>query len=315
MISPIKTVLGIMLLVSAVAALGSDNNGIVMVNEQTMDMLITGANVAQMSDINANLMGNDILANQATVLMIEDGCLTGLDDGRTNAIQVADLMINDIGSTNIDTQFGALYQDENNIAIGNITQVTGMEADDIGCGNSIDQSSSSSAGNFFGFIEPNMLTNSDLGQASILNACVDGSANNAVQGIDQFITYNTLTDSEIYEQAKINANILGNENNPAIGSQGVFQNVDSNLLTGSSASQVICLDEQSTGCFNDVSQLARPYFYDNALTSSTSLQSIDLEAAAMGAENVLDQNADLLSSDNNAVVGHLVQITDIINNS
>ncbi len=313
--SLIIIVLGLMLLVSTAAALGNENNGIVTVNEETTGTLITGANLAQVDDISANLIGSNIFAGQIAGLMIDDGNLVGQNDGKTNAIQVANLMLNDTGSANVDSQFVAIDQDENDLTIGNITQLTALEADDIASENSIDQSSSSSAGNFFGFMEPNLLTNSDLKQTSILDACVNGNINNVVQGTDQFITDNTLTSSKLYEQANINANILGNENNLGLGSQGVFQIADSNLLTGSSASQRIYLDEQSSGSLNDVSQLARPFLFDNTLTSSTALQSIDVETRTLGDSNTFGQNVDLLSQGNSAVGGQLVQITNIETNS
>lgn len=311
----ISVALGILLFISAAAAQGNGNNVVVVANEATTGLSNTGANIAQVADINTNLMGNDILANQIASLMIEDGNILGQSDGKTNVIQVANLMLNDTGSTNVDSQFVALDQDDNDLTIGNITQLTVLKADDIGNENSIDQSSSSSAGNFFGFVEPNSLTNSDLKQTSILDASVNGSNNNAVQSTDQFITDNTLTNSMLYEQADINANILGNENNLDLSSQGVFQNVDSNILTNSSASQLIYLDEQSSGNLNDVSQLARPFFFDNILTSSTAIQGIDVEASTSGNENTIDQNVDLVSQDNSAVGGNIAQMVEIKTNS
>ncbi len=67
-------------------------------------MQITGANIAQMADIDANLVGNNILANRIVGLRIEDGDVTGQNNGETNAIQVADLILNDIGNVNVDSQ-------------------------------------------------------------------------------------------------------------------------------------------------------------------------------------------------------------------
>jgi hypothetical protein len=307
--------LGLMLLVSTATAQGNSNTGIVTINEETTGMLITGANIAQIADVDANLMGNDILANQIVGLRIEEGDLTGQSDGKTNAIQVADLILNDTGNGNVDSQFVEITQVENDLTIGNITQTTVLQADDMGNENSIDQSSSSSAGIFFGFKEPNLLVNSELKQTSILNECVNGNTNNAVQEVDQFIIDNTLTSSRIYEQANINANILGNDNNLGLGRQGIFQIANNNLLTSSWASQRVCLDEQSLGNLNEVSQLGRPFFFENTLTSSTAQQSIDMKARTSGNENTVDQNADLTSGGNNAVDGSITQIAGIETNS
>ncbi len=309
--SLITIAFGLVLLVSTAAAQGNGNTGIAMINEGTSGMLITGANVAQMADIDADLIGNDILANQIVGLRIEDGDIAGLGNGETNAIQVADLMLNDTGNANVDFQSVGIAQIENDLTIGNITQITLLQADDMGNENVVDQSSSSSIGIFFGFIEPNSLTNSELKQTSILDVFVNGNANNAVQGTNQFITDNTLTDSKIYEHADINANILGNENNLGLGRQGIFQIVGDNLLTSSWASQLVSLDELSSGNLNEVSQLGRPFFFENMLTMSTALQSIDEKAETSGNGNIVDQNVDLTSGGNNAVDGRITQIADI----
>jgi hypothetical protein len=313
--SLITIALGLMLLVSAAAAQGNGNTGIVAINEETTGMQITGADVAQIANVDANLMGNDILANQIVGLRIEDGDLTGQSDGKTNAIQTADLILNDTGNANVDSQFVGIAQIENDLTIGNITQMTVLQADDMGNENVVDQSSSSSIGTFFGSVEPNVLANSELKQTSILNACVNGNINSAVQGIDQFIVDNTLTNSRTYEQANINANILGNNNNLGLGRQGIFQIADNNILTSSWASQRVCLDEQSLGNLNEVSQLGRPFFFENILTSSTALQSIDMKSRTSGNENTVDQNADLTSGGNNAVDGSITQIAGIETNS
>jgi hypothetical protein len=312
--SLITIAFGLMLLVSAAAAQGNGNTGAVMINEETTGMQITGANVAQIADVDANLMGNNILANQIVGLRIEEGDLTGQSDGKTNAIQAADLILNDTGNGNVDSQFVGIAQVENDLTIGNITQMTVLKADDMGNENVVDQSSSSSIGIFFGFIESNLLVNSDLKQTSILNACVNGNTNNAVQGVDQFIVDNTLTNSKFYQHADINANILGNENNMGLGRQGIFQIADNNILIGSWVSQRVCLDEQSTGNLNEVSQLVRPFFFENTLTMSTALQSIDMRTRTSGSENTVDQNADLISGGNNAVDGSITQIADIETN-
>jgi hypothetical protein len=306
---------GLMLLVSTAASQGNGNTAVVTINEGTTGMQITGADVAQVVDIDANLMGNDILANQIVGLRIEEGDITGQSDGKTNAIQIVDLMLNDTGSANVDSQFVGIAQVENDLTIGNITQITMLQADDTGNENTIDQSSSLSAGIFFGFIEPNLLVNSELKQTSILNACVNGNTNNAVQGADQFIVDNTLTSSKFYQHADINANILGNENNLGLGRQGIFQIAGDNLLTSSWASQRVFLDEQSSGNLNDVSQLGRTFFFDNMLTTSTALQSIDAKARVSGNDNTVDQNVDLIGGSNNAVDGRITQIADIETNS
>lgn len=312
---PVIITISLILLISGAAGLGNFNTVLVTVSERTSGTLTTGANVAQVAGLDANLLGNNILANQVAGLMIEDENIVGRSSDDTSTIQMADLMINDTGCANFDSQIAALAQFDNDLTAGNITQITVLNADDIGCDNSIDQSSSASIGNFFSFIEPNQLTNSDLRQISVLDVCVEGSANNAVQGADQFITDNALTDSRLNEQVDINANILGNENNMNSGGQGVFQIADSNLMTGSLASQLIYLDEQSSGNLNDVRQLGRPSFFNNFLTASAAQQIINLEVRTLGTDNMIDQNSDIIINGDNIVYGQIEQMSDIEINS
>jgi hypothetical protein len=96
-----------------------------------------------------------------------------------------------------------------------------------------------------------------------------------------------------------------------LGRQGIFQIAGDNILTSSWASQRVFLDEQSSGNLNDVSQLGRPFFFDNMLTMSAALQSIDAKARVLGNDNTVDQNVDLIGGGNNAIDGRITQIADI----
>lgn len=309
----IAVALSMLLLVSAAAAQGNNNIATVTVNENTTDMSITGANIAQLSDLDANLLGNDNLAGQIVESLMLDSDLTGLGNGKTNAIQMADFDLSNTGNANRESQVAVFVQGENDLAIGNITQMTVEKLDNIGNNNGVFQGVDAFAGVFSGEGSPNLLTNSDLAQTSVFDACVEGNANFVGQLTEQFATDNNLVNSKLYEQADTNANILGNDNN-LNGLQTAVQIADANLLTNSWANELICLDEKITGNSNDVSQNAETNTTANLLTASTELQSINAAAKELGSGNLINQNIDLENNGNIAVSGHILQEADIESN-
>ncbi len=307
----VAVALGLLLLLSTAAAMGNDNIATVTVNEETTGMSIIGANLAQISDTDAYLLGNDIFADQAVDMSIANSFLTGLGDGKTNDVQMADLYIHDTGNDNIDSQSVEFIQGTNPLTIGNISQTTVLEANDKGNGNLIDQTAIA----YFAFRFSNLLTNSEMGEASVLDACVNGNNNNAIQETNQFATENRLTNSKLYEQAAISSSILGNENNLNGGSQFTIQLADFNHLTSSRSNELICLDERIAGNNNDAIQFAITDIFENDLTASTVFQNIDVMVRELGNDNFVDQNVNFLSEGNSIVGGRILQETDIETNS
>lgn len=316
----IAIAVGMLLLVSAAAATGNDIGSIVSVSEETSGNCITGANLAQISEIDANLFGNGILAFQGVDLEIEDSSATGMNDGRTNLFQMADMDLNDTGCGSIDSQYIEFAQGENCITVGNLTQIGMQGADVIGNDNYVDQSTQAFAGVWEECEvgeekgSPNFLTNSDLSQVSALDACVDGNYNYAEQELTQYASDNCLTTSRLSEQAAISADILGNYNNPC-GEQEVIQGAAFNSLTGSVINEMASLDEQITGCDNDVNQYAFTGTYFNCLTDSTVLQNNNIIFRTLGNENFACQSAELISDYNSATFGHIVQQSVINTNA
>lgn len=310
----IAIALGLLLLVSAAAATGNNNGAKVDVNSEVSGMDITDANVAQVTNLNANIFGNDICADQKVDIQIEDSCLTGTagkdgcSDGKTSATQCVDLMLNSTGCDNHDSQYVEFAQGCNDITKGNLSQFAAETLNDVGSCNKIDQSSSAFAGVWehgdcvLG--SPNCLTNSDLKQVQVLAACVTGDKNQVCQDDNQFATDNSLTNSKLFEQVALVSNTLGCDNEV---DQQAVQEAEKNCLTGSLANKIICENSQVTGSKNDVDQFASTENECNKLTLSTELQKIDETARVLGCNNDVEQCVDLQNKDNCATGGHIVQ--------
>lgn len=308
---------GILLLVSAAAATGNNIDAIVAVSSEISGMAVTGASVGQITNMEANVFGNDICADQFVDIEIEDGCLTGFDNGRTNDFQMVDLMLNSTGCGNYDSQYVEFAQGENSMNVGNITQMAFETIDDTGNGNIVGQSSSAFAGVWeecedgeeFG--SPNCLTNSELSQVQALDACVTGDINIVCQDDDQFATDNALTNSKLFEQVAENVNLFGCEN---AASQVAIQNADFNCLTDSVANKMISLDVQALGDGNVAEQFAVEENECNSLTQSSELQNINMAIKQLGCGNQVSQYAILELEDNCATLGHIAQQTFINTN-
>jgi hypothetical protein len=280
---------GMLLLMSAAAAIGNSNTITATMNEEATGMSITGANFAQIEEADANLMGNNILATQDLSLMAADNQITGdlnnngLPDGKTNFFQTIDMEIKDTGNNNVDEQQMGIGASGNILTVGNVTQIAMEKIDDSGNDNHVTQDPDVLAGSsdptcltrsdfqqavslnayvkgnandvdqFVSFYESDdSLTDSKFRQQSILNAYVDGNGNKVDQGTIQNAFDNKLISSELVELAIINANILGNDNNLGIGaSQRAIQNAGDNDLVCSLAKELICLDEQTKGNNNN----------------------------------------------------------------
>lgn len=295
----ITAALGFLLLIFAAAAIGNNNIANSTVNEEIINTSISGANVAQICNLDANLIGNDIIGGGAfinetwfipryymqSVSMTVDGSnLTGAGDGKTNAIQVADLKLNSTGNANIDFQGIFMGQIMNDLTIGNISQMTVEETNDMGNDNSVSQESPYGVEGFFAYF--NSLTNSDLKQISVCYISVNGNSNQAGQDFYYWDFNNDLTNSKIYDQAVLNANVIGNENGLrshylALG-QGVSMYSVNNDLTNSWNNKQSCLDMQTTGNGNSAVQSAESTIESNLLTTSISFQNIDEDVKVLG---------------------------------
>lgn len=160
------------------------------------------------------------------------------------------------------------------------------------------------------------LTDSKIIQKSATDACVDGNINIVDQSNYQSYDSNSLAGSILLEQAGISASILGNGNNLDTDSiQLANQAANFNKMTNSMATELVGLDEQIIGNGNDASQIANTDIEDSFLTASMEYQDIDAKIGEFGNNNLVEQNADIVSNDNTAVGGSVVQQIEIETNS
>jgi hypothetical protein len=292
-------ILGLALLVSAAAA-GNSNIANVFVADNMAGQIMTNADFAQVSNIEADLDGNSIHADQISNMEAIDNILTGsLQDDKTFFIQSVDQSISDKGNSNMDTQI-----------IGAPGTGTGsFDSGLIAVGNTLTDSASSQ-----------MISQSEM---------VEGNSNNAMQNvcvpgfIDVFASTatgdgsfdsgliavgNTLTDSASSQMIRQNEIVEGNCNN-AMQNVGVpgFINViastatgdgsfDSgliavgNILTDSAYSQMINQSEIVEGNCNNAMQNVGVPGYINVLSSTvTGDGSFDSGLIAVG--NILTDSA------------------------
>jgi hypothetical protein len=269
-----------------------------------------------MVDVDADLCGNGIDADQNVDIEIEDSFLTGCGDDKTMALQDVDLSIDDKGNWNDDDQCVELTQGCNEVTDGKLSQLVCQDMDVEGNCNDVDQSSEAHAGvweewvgegrcrKLVEFGSPNCLADSDLKQAQVLEACVKGNDNEVCQDVDQFATDNELTCSKLFEQAAEEAGVIGCDNEV---DQDAVRIADDNCLTDSCANKLICEDADAIGSCNDVDQFAFEINNCSELVCSTELQSIEENASTVGCGNDIDQCVELEVEDNCATGGHIVQ--------
>ncbi len=203
--SIIAIALGLLLLVSAVAATGNSNIANVAVTENMAGQVMTNAYFVQTSDIEANLDGNSINADQITNIEAVDNILTGSKpDGKTFFCQSVDQLINDTGNNNEDIQLeGALD------VVNSPLSLNGLIATN------------------------NILTNSAANQGIIQSMDVEGNSNFNLQLVGAV----TVLDSPLSPNGLISANnILTNSatNQEIIQSQNIEgnSNDDEQLVGG-----------------------------------------------------------------------------------
>lgn len=334
--------LSLLLLVSAAAATGNDNSVTVWNSQEAAGNCITGANFAQITTADANLFGNCNEAIQIQAFEADCNSITGLNNGRTNFFQYGEMVANDTGCGDFDIQVELLAANENCLTIGNITQTAEQESDSFGAGNVVAQVTAAAIGpvdlGCFELGSSNSVTNGELSQASVLDTCVSGTYNFAVQAALQGEFDNCVTNSKLSQQAAINANILGCDNDgievpeePSIYTNSLadavtlesdgsvvgdilclplqvsVQYADCNALTNSQANQMNIMDEQVTGDANNVGQFVLTGISYDCVTSGSLLQFTDLTARELGCDNNIAQYVDLCNAENSVTSGHMVQ--------
>lgn len=327
----------LLLLVSAAAATGSYNCVNVYGSQEVSGNCLTGAAFAQVTNVDANLLGTNIDATQFLGLQANDNCITGSNNGETNFIQAGDMVANDTGCNDFDLQAELLAANENCLTTGNITQIAAQHADTAGSDNYVVQGTAAALGTVdlpcFCLGSPNCVTNSDLSQLSSLNACVTGTDNLAAQVALQGTFDNCMTDTGYYQQASLNADILGCNNNgiccdgagsyvdtmdsivgPYSDGTGIclpiqvsVQYTDDNCMTNALFNQMNCMDEQVTGDCNSVGQFDLGGVSDDCITSGSLLQMSNFKAAELGCNNAIGQSIELNNACNSITGGNIIQ--------
>jgi hypothetical protein len=292
-------ILVLLSLASTIDAEGNSNIANVFVADNMAGQIMTNADFAQVSNIEADLDGNSIHADQISNMEAIDNILTGsLQDDKTFFIQSVDQSISDKGNSNMDTQI-----------IGAPGTGTGsFDSGLIAVGNTLTDSASSQ-----------MISQSEM---------VEGNSNNAMQnvGVPGFIggfestangdgsfdsgliaVGNTLADSVSSQMIRQNEIVEGNSNN-AIQNVGVPGDISvSDIVTGdgsfdsgliavgntladSASSQMISQSEMVEGNSNNAMQnVCVPGFIDVFASTATGDGSFDSGLIAVG--NTLTDSA------------------------
>ncbi len=353
----ILAALGLLLLVSAASATGSGNAVISEVTQSSTGTCIVGANLAQATVLDTNLLGCDNLVDQQMFVTADGNDLIGMSslmgeggeggEGNTsgegsatsgeiadegefmgmNFVQGGEMVFNATGSDNIGYQDVDLNANENCQTFGNFSQMGIQTADAIGCDNLISQDTDTYAGVIptaeGGPIgSPNDFVMSNTQQASLLNVCTVGDANDLDQHAEQDLFDSCVTTSTLSQQALLNADVWGcdNTNDVEVGQgetdhgQSSLQTIDDSSFLGSAVAQGVSENEQVLGSDNAFAQFGNTLIDDSCFTMGTASQSISETFATAGCGNAADQDATLSNVDNSIVGGRLAQQSTIDTN-
>ncbi len=187
-----RRTLGLLLLVSAVAAEGNSNIANVAVTDNMAGQVMTNAVFAQASNIDANLDGNLINADQTSNINAVDNILTGLKpDDEALFVQSVDQLISDKGNSNVDTQ---------NVGTFGTTIISGINVGDIGSFDS-------------GLIAVgNTMTDSIASQIISQNDTDMGNTNAVTQIANSIMAADILTKAGALQKISEDVHSLGNAN-------------------------------------------------------------------------------------------------------
>lgn len=295
--------LGLVLLISAISAAGSENLAIVDVTTYLSDNSISGAGIAQMSELEANLMGNELEAMQTMISLGSNNLLVGSGSDETFLMQMGIEKINDTGCGNLDLQTEAIIATENCVTIGNINQISLESVDVQGNDNFVNQNSLNAP-------MGNSLTDSELGLASAVCTAVEGSGNGVVQNSLQTSVQNCLTGSQFLGSASLNSDIAACNNlgpDEYNSNQLIIETSAINSLTYSGATQSGSLNTQDTGTGNLVNQVGNIGLFTNCIDDGVVLQNINADAISLGCNNQIVHNLDMQTFDNYLTNGIAVQ--------
>lgn len=348
--------LGLLMLVSAASATGTANSVISEVFQSSTGTCIVGANLAQATVLDANILGcdndleqfMDVEANDNSLLGNNFNGLFGTGEGEgagegnstggegeggagegenfmgMNFVQGGEMVFNATGSDNTGYQDVDLFANDNCQTFGNFSQMAIQTADAIGCDNDIFQDTDAYAGVIPGIEESsgNSFVRSNTQQASLLDICTVGDANDLDQHAEQDLFDNCFTNSAFTQQAVLTEDVWGcdNSNDLEIGDgetdhgQSSLQTVMDSDFTMSMGGQAVSLNWQATGSDNLAAQDGIELIDDSCFTGSIATQSITENLETLGCDNLVDQDALFVIDDNSMVGGRLAQSTVINTN-
>lgn len=357
--------LGLLLLVSGAVATGSGNFVQSEVFQDSSGTCIVGANLAQATVLDANMLGCDNSLQQFMSVTADDNSLlgnnfngliggegegagtgTGAGEGEGNStgnstggeggagegeffmgmnfVQGGEMVFNATGSDNVGYQDVDLFANGNCQTFGNFSQMGIQRADAIGCDNNLFQDTDAYAGVIADVPESsgNSFTMSNTQQASLLDICTVGDANDLDQHAEQDLFDNCLTHSSFTQQALLTQDVWGCNNSGDLEAgagendhgQSSLQNVYDSSFTMSMGGQAVSENWQATGSDNMATQFGDELISDSCFTGAIATQSITENLETLGCDNAVDQDALFTIDDNSMVGGRLAQSTVIKTN-
>jgi hypothetical protein len=263
-------ILGLLLVISAAA--GNSNTANVAATSNMAGQDMVNADFVQVNDIEADLLGNSICAEQISNMEAIDNILVGSEpDGNTFFLQSIDQSISDTGNNNVDTQ---------NVGIpGTIKKVLSI----VDCDDSFNS----------GLIAiGNTLTDSSASQIISQNETIEGNDNLETQNVGVSCPAK-FTLSAVCSDDSFNSGLIALDN----------------TLTGSVSNQIIRQDEMTEGNNNvDIQNVGVPSSIDVtacAITSDNSfnsgLISVENTMTDSVSNQILCQNEQVKGNDNLAI--------------
>lgn len=168
------------------------------------------------------------------------------------------------------------------------------------------------------------ITNAIFAQASDIDATLTGNFLGAHQFADLNAASNTLAGSKpdgktfFCQSLDMDMCATGNLNlflGDVFDMQSASLTAVGNILTESSASQIVCQNDKNTGNANHVFQFASTVMTTDILTNSGALQKIKEDTITEGNFNTITQNEALTSTLNTVTGGNILQQADAFTSS
>lgn len=236
-------IVGSLLLVSAAAATGSNNQISAEVYQEAEGNCLTGeTHITQVTYAIANVQGNDNYVSQHIDAYANDNELTGRNTP-ADITQVCSIIGNITGNDNHLEQNIEANLRNNSIVDSKLSQRATQTAEIIGSNNHVHQAT---------YVDSydNSLTLSDLRQFSFLRAfCSVGNDNWLDQRVSQSTNHTSLVGSKLWQVAIESTNLSGSKNN--VDQQATISSND-DKLTFALEYQEILENATILGCGNSV---------------------------------------------------------------